>query len=285
MALTGTEQAALLELVQEVEAVVLKAGQMAMTAFRPGERTSAEIRWKEGSSPVTSMDLELDRFLSREIARLDGFSSAFPRLAYHSEEDPATWRGDHDALHIVTDPIDGTRGFMNGRPDWCISVGLVWRGEAVGGVVNAPARGDIFAASQGSGALRNGQPQYLTEPVIEPSASGPRGLIEEFGRATGFSMVLAQDVHALAHRLVRPLSGDFAFAFARTGGHDWDLAAADAILSEAGGVILDLAGQRPVYALEGGVHSALIAGHAGQLRALVARSYLTGAAQAAKRPA
>jgi myo-inositol-1(or 4)-monophosphatase len=287
MALTETEREALRIFVAQLQVTVLEAGTMAMTAFRPGERTTAEIRWKEGSSPVTSMDVAVDRFLATEIARMAMPNEAFARLAYHSEENPETWQGDDTALHIVVDPIDGTRGFMNGRLDWCISLGLVWQGEAVAGLIHAPARGDLFMASAGHGAFWNGERQRLNRHGATSGfiASGPRGLIEEMARAAGLAPVLAPDIHALAHRLVRPITGEFGFAFARSGGHDWDLAAADAILAEAGGAILDLAGSPPRYALDGSVHPALVAGEAIGLRALIARSHLTDGPQAAKRPA
>ena len=63
----------------------------------------------------------------------------------------------------VIDPIDGTTNFVQGRPDWCISVGLLWKGQPTIGVVYHPPADELYAASPGHGATRNGAPIRVSD--------------------------------------------------------------------------------------------------------------------------
>ncbi len=143
----------LAKLESRLEDLVREAGKRALSDWRPGERTRARIDWK-GTSPVTSADLAVDAMIGAEITRLsdDGFGP----LHYHSEEQPDAWHGPHEGLTIVIDPIDGTRSFMEGRDDWCVSLGVLHAGEPVLGVLHVPARGEMFMAHRGGGARYQG---------------------------------------------------------------------------------------------------------------------------------
>ncbi len=261
-----------------LETLVREAGQRALADWRPGERTRARIDWK-GTSPVTSADLAVDAMISAEIARLAGFGP----LHYHSEERPEAWQGPREGLTIVIDPIDGTRSFMEGRDDWCVSIGVLHAGEPVLGLLHVPARGEMFAAHRGGGARYQGTPVMLAaETPLPVRAAGPRGVFEIIARESGVAIEGMPNIAALAHRLVRPLSGDLDLALARPGAHDWDIVAAHCILEEAGGRLLRPDGKPPRYTLTGEEHPALLAGSLGLMERLMP-SLLTGSLSAAKR--
>jgi myo-inositol-1(or 4)-monophosphatase len=270
----------LAKLESRLEDLVREAGKRALSDWRPGERTSARIDWK-GTSPVTSADLAVDAMIGAEIMRLAG--DGFGPLHYHSEERPDAWHGSHDGLTIVIDPIDGTRSFMEGRDEWCVSLGVLHAGEPVLGVLHVPARGEMFIAHRSGGARYQGRTMRLAnEPPMPVRAAGPRGVFEIVARESGVAIEGVPNIAALAHRLVRPLAGDLDLALARPGAHDWDIVAAHCILREAGGTLLGPDGRPPRYTLTGDEHPALLAGSIGLMERLMP-SLLTGSLSAAKR--
>ena len=125
-----------------------KAGEIAHSYFGRSPET-----WYKGKerSPVSEADMASDRFLR------DTLLAARPSYGWLSEEtldDPS--RLARERIFIV-DPIDGTRGFIGGKTDWCVSVAIVENGVAVVGALASPARGNIWWASRGNGAFLNSE--------------------------------------------------------------------------------------------------------------------------------
>lgn len=234
--------------------VLREAGVLALQDYRRGEKTTARVAWKPGGSPVTSADYAVDAFLRARLAAIA------PGIAYHSEEDEAGWLGGAAGRTFVIDPIDGTRAFVDGRSDWCIALGLLEAGVPVLGMIFVPAEGLFFHAHQGGGAFLNETPLTAPAPNAALSASGPKPAIEALSRRIDAPLLHAPRVHALAYRLVKPLTGAFDLCLARPGAHDWDILGADCILREAGAGLIDDRGAPPVYTLDGGAHGALVAG-------------------------
>lgn len=239
--------AALIEAVQA-------GGERAMADYVPGGQTRARVEWKAGGSPVTSADLAVDEMLRARLA------DSHPAIRWHSEEDPDSWRG-RDALPLafVIDPIDGTRDFVNGGQDWCISLGVLVEGKPVAGAIHLPARGETVSAYAGGGAWRNGQrlaPRSLAQP---PGVNGPKPAFEAFCARHGVEMRHLGSTPALAHRLLAPATGAADVALARAGGHDWDIVAASAILHEIGAAVLTVSGECVKFDLAGGEHAPLMA--------------------------
>src|SRR3954470_14844262 len=122
-------------LVPALRETIREAAALALPFYKAGGQTGARIWSKAGGSPVTEADVAVDAFLKVRL------SSLVPRAAWLSEEtadDPA--RIGHDLVWIV-DPIDGTRAFLSGHPDWSIAVALLSGGEPLIGFVHAPAGG------------------------------------------------------------------------------------------------------------------------------------------------
>jgi myo-inositol-1(or 4)-monophosphatase len=219
------------------------AGDAAMVWFRPGAQTSALISYKAGDSPVSEADLAANAVLERELRR------QFRDCGWISEETtvemPAT-----EARLLIVDPIDGTRAFIAGDPQWSVSVALVAAGRPIAGVVHAPAMGVTYAAAAGHGARRN-------DALIRASArtsfddailAGPRPLLDTLEREAGADLSRAPRTPSLALRLARAAEGEFDCAIASEGAHAWDIAAADVLLAEAGGALLDADGASLRYA-------------------------------------
>jgi myo-inositol-1(or 4)-monophosphatase len=238
-----------------VEATARSAGDLAATYFRHGAETSARKWFKDRGSPVTEADLAVDAFLKHRL------SEALPEAGWLSEEtadDPS--RLDRSLVWIV-DPIDGTRAFMSGHPDWSISIALLAEGRPVLGVVFAPIHDHFYAARAGGGAVRNGSPLRASALATPRDArvTGPKPLVDGLERKAGTALLRLPKVPSLALRLARVAEGSIDIGLVSQNSHDWDLAGADLILHEAGGLLTDFRGNRVSYNRPEPIHGELIA--------------------------
>lgn len=235
-------------------ALLLEAGREAgRIAMRYFER-SPDVWLKDGNSPVSEADIEVDRFLERKLME------ARPDYGWLSEEtvrDPAHHGRE---LQFVIDPIDGTRGFIDGQKTWCVCLAVVANGKTVAGVLECPATGETFHAVPGGGAFRNGRKISVSARVDDFHIAGPREMAEDAGNLLGRNVKRRAHVPSLAYRIALVATGELDATFVKPNAHDWDLAAADIILREAGGVLLaNASGAPPVYGGHGVRHGALIA--------------------------
>jgi myo-inositol-1(or 4)-monophosphatase len=164
---------------------------------------------------------------------------------------PLTW---------IIDPIDGTRAYISGRADWSISVALTEHGRPMIAAVYAPVTDEMFFASHGAGATLNGTPITVSrgDALRGAKLAGPKRYLDRLSDLNP-GLRAQPKVHSLALRLVRVAHGELDAAFASPGSHDWDLAAADLLVHEAGGVLTDFAGRPLSYNRPQVVHGALIA--------------------------
>ncbi len=237
-----------------VEAAGL-AGEIAMRDFRLGDPTRAGIEYKHGGSPVTEADLAVDAFLKMRLLARN------PEAGWLSEEtadDPA--RLERSALFVV-DPIDGTRAFVAGDLRWAVSIALIVDRRPIAGVVHAPALRQTFAASVGGGATLNGAPIAASprRDLGGAKIAGPRPLIAKLAAASHSELLCEPKIPSLAYRLARVAGGSLDGAFAAADSHDWDIAGADILLSEAGALLTDAAGRPLSYNSVAIRHGALAA--------------------------
>ena len=233
-----------------LEAVMREAGELAReTARRPFKH------WNKGPdhSPVSEGDIAVNELLQARLTALA------PQAGWLSEESEALPTENVDGLTWVVDPIDGTRAYITGRADWTISVALVERGRPLLAALYAPVTDDMFLSVRGAGATLNAAAIRAKDGGLAGARlAGPKRTLE---RIAG----LTPDIHSepkvfsLALRLARVAQGDLDAAFASRGSHDWDLAAADLLVHEAGGVMTDLAGRALSYNRPQVAHGSLIA--------------------------
>jgi myo-inositol-1(or 4)-monophosphatase len=231
-----------------------EAGTIAGRFFRSGLKTSARTWSKNGGSPVTEADMAVDAFLKAQLSR------AAPEAGWLSEEttdDPA--RLDRDLVWIV-DPIDGTRAFLSGSHDWSVSIALLGHGRPILGIVYAPAHGALYEAQRGQGALRDGKPIEVSPSKRLPglSVAGPKGLVDRLEHRVG-TLKRPPRIPSLALRLARVAEGSVDAGLVSSNSCDWDIAAGDLILEEAGGLLTRLDGGRPAYNQVEPIHGELMA--------------------------
>jgi myo-inositol-1(or 4)-monophosphatase len=237
-----------------------EAGGIAMRYFRQ----SPEVWMKIGQSPVSEADYAVDKYLRETLM------AARPDYGWLSEEtaDSADRLGARRTF--VVDPIDGTRGFLEGRTAWCVSVAVVENGRSVAGVLECPARDEIFWALPGRGAWKNGAPLRVRQPGASPEVAGPKTLLDAVPAVWRDRFQRVSYIPSLAYRLAMIADAALDASFVKASSHDWDLAAADLILREAGGQVLNGQGIAPFYAGVDPRHGVLAAG-SGELLAVMGR--------------
>ena len=218
-----------------------EAGALALEYFTPGARTSAQVVTKAGGSPVTDADLAADSLLKRRLRE------ALPDAGWLSEETVDDFERLARRSLIIVDPIDGTRAFVTGDPRWAVSAALVVDGRPVAGVVHAPALDETYAAARARGATFNGATLAAAAGWPPRAAAGPKPIIEAMAAELGVAIEIVPRVPALAYRLCMAARGVVDFAVAAENSHDWDIAAADLLLEEAGARLIDASGERLRY--------------------------------------
>ena len=238
-----------LELRDHLAAAMREAGALALQTFR------AELRsWTKGaSSPVSEADLAVDALLRERLLTIRPAGW----LSEETEDDPARLAC---AEVWVVDPIDGTRAYLAGRPEWTVSAALVSGGRPVVAALYAPALGGMFLAIAGSGATLNGMPIRASagDALAGARFSGAKRRLERLA-AIEPTIQMMPLTPSLALRIARVATGAFDGAFAGPNSHDWDLAAADLLVHEAGGIITTLTGRSLIYNQPDPVHDALLA--------------------------
>jgi len=229
---------------------VAAAGEVALRHFR-GKPRSWE---KADGTPVSEADIAVDEALCAALA------AERPGYGLMSEERDGIRLA---ARTFVIDPIDGTRAFLRGETAWCIAAAVIEDGRPVAAAVFAPAAGALYVAALGAGATRDGEPIAVSGAATMEGArvalSGTlflgAGLREKGVRRTGM-------LPSLALRLMRVAEGRSDAAVTKSGPHHWDLAAADLIVVEAGGMLTDLQGRPPRYDAAETRHPPVVAGAA-----------------------
>lgn len=233
----------------EFVAVVREAGALAASTFRGTYKS-----WtKGGGSPVSEADIAVDNFLRDRLPKL--LPAAW--LSEETEDDPA--RLDATRLWIV-DPIDGTRAYVSGLPDWAVSVALVENKRPVAAALFSPMDDGFYLALAGEGATLNGTPIGASDSanLDNVRVAGPKRRVDHFAKTVPIALTEPK-VHALALRIARVASGRLDVAFAGPDSHDWDIAAADLVVHEAGGLLTTYDGKPPIYNRAEVRHGALVA--------------------------
>ena len=229
---------------------VREAGALALSLFR------TELKnWTKGaSSPVSEADIAVNDLLENRLR------SATPDYGWLSEESVDDEARLGKRMTWIVDPIDGTRGYLAGREDWCVSVALVEDATPVLAAVFVPVSDEFFFAVRGQGAALNDAPVRATAgaDLDFSRVAGPKPLVERLDLSAG-EIVLHPRIGSLALRLCRVAQGSLDAAFAGGQSRDWDLAAANLIVQEANGRMTALSGDTISYNRREVTHGVLVA--------------------------
>ncbi len=248
---------------------VRAAGEVALGYFGG----SAKVWTKSNDSPVSEADIAVEETLLRSLR------GARPDYGWLSEETVDDGSRLVAARTFVVDPVDGTRSFIAGGTDWTIPIAIIEAGRPIAAALMAPCRHELYQAVSGGGARLNGEPigvsgrsalagatLAVSRRFLRPGHGEP-----EIGAKTVFFA-------SLAYRLARIADGRLDGAAIKADARDWDLAAADLLVHEAGGLLCDLDGNPPRYDRAVTNHPPLVAGPPALRGALVRLARLALAA-------
>jgi len=234
-----------------IRAAAQEAGKLATRLRKAGLATT----WKPGGSPVTNGDIAVDELLAGLL------TTARPDYGWLSEETADDVPSRMAARRsFLVDPIDGTTAYAKGRDWWAVSIAIVEDGLPTEGVVFAPALDELYEASAGGGARLNGEAIRVTRrETIEGCAilSDPKMFTHPSWPQPWPEMAVSQR-NSVAYRMAAVAAGKFDACLALSPKHDWDIAAADLIVQEAGGLATDHKGRAFRYNLSHPKHPALV---------------------------
>ncbi|MFL6197031.1 MAG: 3'(2'),5'-bisphosphate nucleotidase CysQ [Thermoanaerobaculia bacterium] len=208
----------------------LERAQAAFQRFTPGE---VEARTKSGDDPVTEADTTVDTLL-RELLPRDGEGW----LSEETRDDPV--RLEKSRVWVV-DPLDGTREFVTGIPEWCVSIGLVVDGEPVAGGICNPVTGETIVGGRGLGVTLNGFPARVSpRPGLEGATVAASRSEVKRGEWQGYreDHFQIRPMGSVAYKLGLVAAGVVDATWTLTPKHEWDVAAGVALVLAAGGAIV-----------------------------------------------
>lgn len=243
-----------------IRTAAAEAGRIALGFWK----REPEVWWK-GSSPVSEADFAADAHLRRVLLE------ARPHYGWISEETAAQAADAGEQRFFVVDPIDGTRAFLRGETTWCISVAVIGAGRPVAGVLDAPALGEVFAATKDGPATLNGQPIAVSGAGRKRKLllSMPDSMRRKLEASRREEIDFAPNVPSLAYRLAMVASGRLDGTLVGARANDWDIAAGDLILERAGGRLVRADGRPHLYNPAPERHGVLVAGADGSMARLL----------------
>ncbi len=225
-----------------IRSAALEAGEIALRLHADDKVKT----WsKTGGSPVTNADIEVDRILAE---RLRAARPGYGWLSEETDDDESRLTAERT---FVVDPIDGTAAYVRGRPWWAVSIAIVEAGLPVAGVLFAPAVDELYEAAAGEGARLNGEPVRVTHrALLEGSGvlADPR-VIRRPEWPRPWPDMRIESRNSVAYRMALVAGGTFDAVIALSSKCDWDIAATDLIVREAGGLSTDHLGRPFVYNL------------------------------------
>lgn len=218
----------------------LRAAAEAVRPFNPG---AVEYREKsERGDPVTAADHAIDGVLHRILPREgEGW------LSEETVDNPD--RLDCNRVWIV-DPLDGTREFVDGIPEWCISIGLVEEGVPVAGGILNPSTNEEVVGSLETGVTLNGAPAGMTgreglqgAVILASRSEWKRGEWDRFHDAP----FQVKPCGSVAYKLAQVAAGLADGTWTLVPKHEWDVAGGAALVEAAGGRVIFADGSQPKF--------------------------------------
>lgn len=232
---------------EEVASRLLEIAEIASGSILMHYAEEEKATRKEDGSPVTPADLEANRLI------VEGLNRSFPGIPVLAEESPDNSARKASRWLFLVDPLDGTKEYLARNGEFSVNIALLEEGQPVVGVVRMPVSGRVFHAVQGQGAWMS-DPTGLLQPMQVSERT--EGLILALSRSHATTELERIASHPKISRTVRAGSAlkgcmvacgeaDAYYRFGRT--MEWDTAAMQCIVEEAGGVMRQMDGTPMVY--------------------------------------
>jgi myo-inositol-1(or 4)-monophosphatase len=232
------------------ERAAREAGQIIKGLFKG----KFDVREKSRNNPVTTADIEANHRI-REIIQ-----AKFPQDGWLSEEDSDNSGRLTSSRVWIVDPIDGTKEFIEGVPQFAVSIGFVVDGRPKVAMVYNPAEERLYRAAAGEGADLNGKRIRVTSQqdmhgaLLLVSRSEPLRKFQVF-----VDLCKIQSVGSIAYRLAKIGGGEGDGTLTFRSIHEWDVCAGVLIAEEAGGKVVDGNGNRLLFNQRDAKHHGIVA--------------------------
>jgi 3'(2'), 5'-bisphosphate nucleotidase len=233
-------------LLPAVCAIAERAGHEIMAIYRDESRW--QVQKKEDDSPLTAADIAANRSI---VAGLVALTPDIPVISEECDETPFAERREWTRCWMV-DPLDGTKEFIARNDEFSVNIALIDRNEAVLGVVYSPVSGIAYAAARGTGALRieKGRserllsasfPEHHERPLRIVASRRHRGTRDiEFCKGVEKTMGSIELALAGSAFKICAVAEGIADVYPRFGPTmEWDTAAGQVVVEEAGGALVD----------------------------------------------
>ena len=212
----------------------LEAARKIFSRFTAG---AIEAEYKIGHDPVTEADRAVDAVLRKELLREgEGWLSEEGVDDFSRLDKKRVW---------VVDPLDGTREFVAGIPEFCVSIAMVENGRPVAGGICNPQTNELFLGSLDSGVTCNGKPARPSQRtslngalVLASRSEVKRGEWKQF---EGTNLKI-RPMGSVAYKLALVSAGLADVTFTLVPKHEWDIAGGAALVASAGGFVSTLEG-------------------------------------------
>jgi myo-inositol-1(or 4)-monophosphatase len=219
------------DILQRIDAAIA-AARTVFARFTPGE---IEAVFKKGDDPVTEADRALDTVLRENLLRAgEGW------LSEETTDDAS--RLDKSRVWVV-DPLDGTREFVQGIPEFSVSIGFVENGRPVAGGICNPATNETILGAIDCGVTYNGKPARPSQRttvegslILASRSEVKRGEWQPF-QTPAYNV---RPMGSVAYKLGLVAAGKADITFTLTPKHEWDVAAGTALVASAGGFVAKL---------------------------------------------
>ena len=219
------------EILERIHAA-LEAAREVLNRFTPG---AIEAEYKAGHDPVTEADRAVDDILRKTLLR--------PGEGWLSEETVDDLARLDKTRVWVVDPLDGTREFVEGIPEFCVSIAMVENGFPVAGGICNPATDELILGSRDTGVTYNGTPAQPSQRrnlqgalVLASRSEVKRGEWKQF-ESSDFT---TRPMGSVAYKLGLVAAGRADVTFTLVPKHEWDVAAGAALVLSAGGFVRTL---------------------------------------------
>lgn len=232
-----------LNLEQELEVAqeAAKAAGKVVMSYYEGDY---HVKDKTPNNPVTTADFKADALLKKQL------KESFPGYGWLSEESKDDLSRLEKEFVWVVDPIDGTKEFITGVPEFVISIGLAQNGQPVLGVLLNPVKGELYAATRGNGAFLNGRKLQVSNTTELSQASllvsrteTRNGHVDKF---TDYIKAF-KPTGSVAYKLCLAAAGVGGVFVSVYSKNEWDICAGDMVVQEAGGTMSDIYGNPVTY--------------------------------------
>ena len=217
----------------------LEAGRVAMSYF---QTSTYEIKDKSFNNPVTTADHKANKII-KDILFQDHLGYGWLSEETVDSED----RLSKDYVWVV-DPIDGTKEFIEGIPQFSISIALVYLGNPIIGVIYNPSTDELFSASKGMGSFYNDKKVKCIEAnkeliALVSRSEMKRGLWDNYKK----NFKELRPIGSVAYKIGLIGAGKADIFATLRPKNEWDICAGHCIINESGGVLLDLYGKSIKY--------------------------------------